>query len=199
MMITISNSYISTKFGNVLVLDGIIQCTERDEFVYHEMMAHLPLFSHPNPKKASHSLIIFSCYCILQVLIVGGGDGGVLREVAKHDGVEEIHQCEIDEVCISKIVNKAMFFYFQRVIEISKQYLPSIAIGYESPKLTVHIEDVTTFIDNHINEYDVIIVDSSDYDRGIKNLTHYISVLYYFKDQVKLFTRNLFTIKSTEL
>jgi spermidine synthase len=71
----------SKTYGNVLVLDGVIQVTERDEFSYQEMISHLPLFAHPNPKK---------------VLIIGGGDGGVLREVAKHPGVEVIHMCEID-------------------------------------------------------------------------------------------------------
>ncbi len=71
----------SKTYGNVLILDGVIQVTERDEFAYQEMIAHLPLFAHPNPKK---------------VLIIGGGDGGVLREVVKHPGVQEIHMCEID-------------------------------------------------------------------------------------------------------
>lgn len=71
----------SKTYGHVLVLDGVIQLTERDEFSYQEMITHLPMFAHPNPKK---------------VLIIGGGDGGVLREVAKHPGVETIHMCEID-------------------------------------------------------------------------------------------------------
>ncbi|MFC1864120.1 spermidine synthase, partial [Thermodesulfobacteriota bacterium] len=61
------------QYGKMLLLDGFVQTTEKDEFIYHEMMAHVPLFSHPNPKK---------------VLIIGGGDGGVLREVLKHDNVE---------------------------------------------------------------------------------------------------------------
>ena len=73
----------SATYGTVLVLDGVIQVTERDEFAYQEMIAHLPLFAcSASPKK---------------VLIVGGGDGGVLREVVKHAGVQEIHMCEIDE------------------------------------------------------------------------------------------------------
>ena len=75
----------SKTYGNVLVLDGVIQLTERDEFAYQEMIAHIPIFAHKNPKK---------------VLIVGGGDGGVLREVAKHPGVETIHMCEIDSQVI---------------------------------------------------------------------------------------------------
>jgi spermidine synthase len=73
----------SKTYGTVLVLDGVIQVTERDEFAYQEMIVHLPMFAcGVAPKK---------------VLIVGGGDGGVLREVVKHAGVEEIHMCEIDE------------------------------------------------------------------------------------------------------
>ncbi len=79
----------SKTYGNVLALDGVIQVTERDEFAYQEMIAHLPLFANKNPKK---------------VLIIGGGDGGVLREVAKHPSVTEIHMCEIDKqvaICCS--------------------------------------------------------------------------------------------------
>lgn len=71
----------SVSHGNVLVLDGVIQVTERDECAYQEMITHLPMFAHENPKK---------------VLVIGGGDGGVLREVAKHPGVEEIVICELD-------------------------------------------------------------------------------------------------------
>uniref|UniRef100_A0ACB8EFP2 Uncharacterized protein n=1 Tax=Sphaerodactylus townsendi TaxID=933632 RepID=A0ACB8EFP2_9SAUR len=88
----------SKTYGNVLVLDGVIQCTERDEFSYQEMIANLPLCSHRNPRK---------------VLIIGGGDGGVLREVVKHPSVESVIQCEIDE----------------DVIEASKKYLPGMAVG----------------------------------------------------------------------
>ena len=72
------------------MLDGIIQCTEFDEFCYQEMIAHTPLFCHDNPE---------------YILVIGGGDGGVLREVAKHSSVKEIHICEIDEVCNYKVKN----------------------------------------------------------------------------------------------
>ena len=72
----------SKTYGTVLALDGVIQLTERDEFSYQEMITHLPLFANKNPKK---------------VLIIGGGDGGVLREVVKHSSVTEIHMCEIDK------------------------------------------------------------------------------------------------------
>jgi len=72
----------SATYGTVLALDGVIQVTERAEFSYQEMITHLPMFANKDPKK---------------VLIVGGGDGGVLREVAKHPGVQQIHMCEIDQ------------------------------------------------------------------------------------------------------
>jgi spermidine synthase len=121
----------SESFGNVLVLDGIIQVTERDEFAYQEMIAHLPLYAHPDPKK---------------VLVIGGGDGGVLREVARHPGVEEISICEIDK----------------DVIEVSKKYLPGLAKGYDDPRVTVHIRDGSKFMEENQESFDVIITDSSD-------------------------------------
>ncbi|KAI9298786.1 spermidine synthase [Neoconidiobolus thromboides FSU 785] len=121
----------STNYGNVLVLDGVIQCTERDEFSYQEMIAHIPMNSHPNPKK---------------VLVIGGGDGGVLREIVKHESVEEVVLCEIDE----------------DVIKVSKKYLPSMAVGFQHPKVKVHLGDGFPFLESHLGTYDVIITDSSD-------------------------------------
>jgi spermidine synthase len=123
----------SETYGTVLVLDGAIQVTERDEFSYQEMIAHLAMNSHPNPKK---------------VLVIGGGDGGVLREVVKHECVEEATLCDIDEA----------------VIRLSKQYLPQMAGVYENPKVKVHIGDGFKFLDDYKNEFDVIITDSSDPD-----------------------------------
>lgn len=99
----------SSTYGKVLVLDGVIQISERDEFAYQEMIAHIPLFAHANPKR---------------VLIVGGGDGGVLREVVKHPGVEKIDMCEIDQL----------------VVEVSKKYLSeSLATAYSDPRLNLVI------------------------------------------------------------
>lgn len=121
----------STDYGNVLVLDGAIQATERDEFAYQEMIAHLALNSHPNPKK---------------VLVIGGGDGGVLREVVKHNCVEQAVLCDIDE---GVIIN-------------SKKYLPKMAESYNHPKVTVHIGDGFKFLNDYKNTFDVIITDSSD-------------------------------------
>ncbi|KAG0635633.1 Spermidine/spermine synthase [Tuber brumale] len=121
----------STDYGNVLVLDNVIQCTERDEFAYQEMITHLAMNSHPNPKK---------------VLVIGGGDGGVLREVVKHECVEEAILCDIDEA----------------VIRLSKQYLPHMSKGFDHPKSTVHVGDGFKFLEDYKNEFDVIITDSSD-------------------------------------
>lgn len=123
----------SETFGNVLALDGIIQCTERDEFAYQEMISHLGLFSHVNPEK---------------VLVIGGGDGGVLREVVKHPLVKEVTLCEIDKT----------------VIELSKKYLPQMAEGFASSKVNINIGDGFEYLRNHLREFDVIITDSSDPD-----------------------------------
>uniref|UniRef100_A0A7E4VJ12 Spermidine synthase n=1 Tax=Panagrellus redivivus TaxID=6233 RepID=A0A7E4VJ12_PANRE len=121
----------SRTYGNVLVLDGIIQCTERDEAAYQEMLAHLPMFAHPNPKR---------------VLIIGGGDGGILREVLKHPSVEHVTMCEIDEM----------------VIDVSKKWLPKMAAEFGNPKLNLFIGDGFEFLKAHKNEFDVVITDSSD-------------------------------------
>lgn len=121
----------STNHGNVLVLDGVIQVTERDEFAYQEMMAHIPLFAHPKPEK---------------VLVIGGGDGGILREIAKHPGVKEIYICEIDG----------------DVIKYAKQYLPSLAKGFDDPRVTTKVMDGAKFMDENQESFDVIITDSSD-------------------------------------
>ncbi|CAD7091933.1 unnamed protein product [Hermetia illucens] len=121
----------TTDYGRALILDGIIQCTLRDEFSYQEMISFLPLCAHPNPEK---------------VLIVGGGDGGVAREAVKHPAVKEVHQVEIDD----------------RVVELSKKYLPEMACGFDHPKLHLTIGDGFEYMKNHKNEFDVIITDSSD-------------------------------------
>ncbi|KAI9091838.1 Spermidine/spermine synthase [Phlyctochytrium arcticum] len=121
----------SANFGNVLVLDGVIQCTERDEFAYQEMIAHLPLNSHPNPQK---------------ILVIGGGDGGVLREVVKHDCVTEVTLVDIDEA----------------VPRVSKKFLPAMSVGFAHPKVKLHIGDGFQYLKDNEGAYDVIITDSSD-------------------------------------
>ncbi|PKA46606.1 Spermidine synthase 1 [Apostasia shenzhenica] len=120
----------SATYGKVLVLDGVIQVTERDECAYQEMITHLPLCSIQNPKK---------------VLVIGGGDGGVLREVSRYSSVEQIDICEIDKM----------------VVEVSKQFFPNLAIGFEDPRVNLLIG--VAFLKNAPEgTYDAIIVDSSD-------------------------------------
>lgn len=123
----------SEHFGRMLVLDGVYQTSIFDEYVYHEMIAHVPLFTHPNPKR---------------VLVVGGGDGGTIREVLKHPSIEKAVMVEIDGM----------------VVDICKQYLPEIAEALiaKHPKLDLRIDDGIRHVQEVENHYDVIIVDCSD-------------------------------------
>lgn len=123
--------YDTEQFGRLLALDDVVMTTERDEFVYHEMMAHVPLVTHPAPRR---------------VLVVGGGDGGVVREVLKHPEVERVRLVEIDE----------------RVIEVSRRYLPDIACGLDDPRVEVAVGDGVEHVRRARGEYDVVIVDSTD-------------------------------------
>lgn len=117
--------------GRMLVLDGIVQTTIKDEYVYHEMISHIPLFTHPNPKK---------------VLVVGGGDGGAIREVLKHPSVDKAVLCEIDK----------------DVVDECKRFLPEISCALEDPRCEVFIGDGIKYVHEHKNEFDVVIVDSTD-------------------------------------
>ncbi|WP_059040450.1 polyamine aminopropyltransferase [Paenibacillus rubinfantis] len=119
------------EFGRMLVLDGMVMTTIKDEFVYHEMVAHPALFTHPHPKR---------------VLVVGGGDGGVIREVIKHPAVEQAVLVEIDG----------------KVIEYSKKYLPEIAGELDHPRVDVQVADGYMHIIESKNQYDVIMVDSTE-------------------------------------
>jgi spermidine synthase len=119
-------------FGTVMALDGIVQTTERDEFVYHEMLTHVPLFAHGDAKR---------------VLIIGGGDGGILREVLKHPEVEHVTQVEID----------------QAVIDMCKTYLPKHSDGaFDDPRANIVIGDGIEYVCNTQEKYDVIISDCTD-------------------------------------
>jgi spermidine synthase len=121
------------EYGKMMLLDGLVMVTERDEFVYHDMIAHPALFTHPDPKK---------------VLVIGGGDGGSIREIMKHPGVEQAVLCEIDGL----------------VIEKSIELLPSMAceIDGSNPRVKLHVDDGLAYIRDHQNEFDVILVDSTD-------------------------------------
>lgn len=119
------------EFGKVLVLDGAIQTTEKDEFMYHEMLVHPAMLKHRNPEK---------------VLVIGGGDGGSVREILKHPSVKQVDLCEIDE----------------EVIITSEKYLPTISSKLKDEKVKIYIEDGNEFLQERKNYYDVIIMDSSD-------------------------------------
>ncbi|KAK6262464.1 hypothetical protein QUC31_008280 [Theobroma cacao] len=145
----------SSTYGKVLVLDGIVQLTEKDECAYQEMIAHLPLCSIRSPKT---------------VLVVGGGDGGVLREIARHSSVERIDICEIDKM----------------VIDVSKKFFPELAVGFEDPRVCLHVGDAVEFL-RHVpkGKYDAIIVDSSDpvvYKSSCGSYNHDISKFLWFLD-----------------
>ena len=120
-------------FGRVMALDGIVQTTERDEFIYHEMMVHVPMLAHGQASR---------------VLIIGGGDGGILREVLKHTAVKQVIQVEID----------------QAVIDLCKTYLPNHSAGaFDDPRVVIQIADGMAFVrDAQIEAFDVIISDCTD-------------------------------------
>ena len=120
------------EFGRVLALNGVVQTTERDEFIYHEMLAHVPLLAHGKAR---------------DVLIIGGGDGGMLEEVMKHDSVERATLVEIDA----------------GVIDLSKQYLRGICgDAFEDPRTRIVIADGVEHVETTDRRYDVVIVDSTD-------------------------------------
>jgi spermidine synthase len=121
----------TAEFGNMLLLDDMVMTSQVDEFVYHEMVAHPVLNTHPNPK---------------HVLVVGGGDGGVIREIMKHDKVEKAVLVDIDG----------------KVIEYSKKYLPEIACELENPRVEVKVDDGFMHIIQSKDLYDVIMVDSTE-------------------------------------
>lgn len=122
----------NSLYGRIMALDGIIQTTEGDEFIYHEMLAHVPIIAHGNAQR---------------VLIVGGGDGGMLREVVKHRQVAEITQVEIDGA----------------VVELCKRYLPRHSQGaFDDPRVRLVIDDGLAFLGRDGDGFDVIISDSTD-------------------------------------
>ncbi|AUX92420.1 polyamine aminopropyltransferase [Mixta gaviniae] len=122
----------NAAFGRVMALDGVVQTTERDEFIYHEMLTHVPLLAHGHAKK---------------VLIIGGGDGGMLREVSRHAGLEQITMVEIDA----------------GVVEFCRQYLPNHSAGaYDDPRFRLVIDDGVNFVNQTDEKFDVIISDCTD-------------------------------------
>lgn len=121
----------SPEFGRFLVMDSRIMLTEKDEFIYHEMMVHVPMAVAPHTK---------------DVLVIGAGDGGTLRELSFYPQIRKIDLVEID----------------QAVIELCKKHLPQTACGFDDPRVTVHIEDGLKFVRDKKEMYDLILVDSTD-------------------------------------
>jgi spermidine synthase len=119
------------KLGRILVIDGITMLTEFDEFAYHEMITHVPLTVHPAPRR---------------ILVIGGGDGGTVREILKHPEVETVHVCEID----------------QGVVTACREHLPSLASSFDDPRVSVFYEDGARYVETHPQSYEIIIVDSTD-------------------------------------
>lgn len=120
-----------SALGKILTLDDLMMTTEGDEQFYHEMISHIPMMNHKNPKS---------------VLVIGGGDGGTVREVLKHDTVERVVLCEIDGM----------------VIDACKKYLPTIAGKLEDPKVEILVEDAIEYVKNKENEFDIVLIDSTD-------------------------------------
>lgn len=118
-------------FGRMLILDGVVQITERDELFYHEMLVHIVMHAHPNPRR---------------VIVIGGGDGGTVREVLKHTTVEKVYFIEIDE----------------EVINVSKKFFPTVASGVDDPRVEIKCMDGAEFVKGRDGDIDVIIVDSTD-------------------------------------
>ena len=122
----------NARMGRVMALDGVIQTTEADEFIYHEMLTHVPILTHGAARR---------------VLIIGGGDGGMLREVRKHKAVESITMVEIDGT----------------VVDMCKEFLPNHSKGaYDDPRLNLVIDDGMRFVATTEEKFDVIISDSTD-------------------------------------
>lgn len=124
--------YDTFAYGKMLTLDGMVMTTERDEYVYHEMMTHVAMHAHPDPRR---------------VLVIGGGDGGCVRELVRHERLEKVTLVEIDDA----------------VIEACKLHLPAIAASFDHPKLELLVEDGIAYVNRSADAtFDVVIVDSTD-------------------------------------
>ena len=119
----------SVDMGKILAVDGDLMLTEKDEFIYHEMITHVPMAVHPDVKK---------------VLVIGGGDGGGVRELIKYDTVELIDVVEMDQL----------------LVEVCRKYLPEIAGSLNDSRVTIYNEDGLRFIRSKTDAYDLIIIDS---------------------------------------
>jgi spermidine synthase len=121
----------SPEFGRFFSLDGYIMITEKDEFIYHDMIVHVPMAVNP---------------LIKRVLVIGAGDGGSIRELCRYKTIEHIDMVEIDE----------------EVVTVCKKYFPTTACAFDDPRVTLHFEDGLKYVRSKKNEYDLILVDSTD-------------------------------------
>ena len=121
----------SFEFGRFLTLDGCMMLTEKDEFIYHEMIVHVPMCAKLDAKK---------------VLVIGGGDGGTARELLRYKTIERIDLVEIDE----------------KVVESCKKFIPQTAGCLDDPRVQIFYEDGLKFVRHKVDEYDLVIVDSTD-------------------------------------
>lgn len=121
----------TTEFGKLLTLDGLVMLTEKDEFIYHDMIVHVPMATNPKIKK---------------VLVIGAGDGGTVRELTKYETIEQIDMVEIDKL----------------VVDVCQEYIPLTASKLTDPRVNLFFEDGLKFVRTKENEYDLIIVDSTD-------------------------------------
>jgi spermidine synthase len=127
-IMVIKNPY----YGKMMILDDVVQITERDEFFYHEMLTHVAMHANPNPKK---------------VIVIGGGDGGVVREVLKYRGVEKVFFVEIDE----------------EVIKVSRRFFPAVSSGVDDPRVEIRVMDGAEFVAKRkLSDIDAVIIDSTD-------------------------------------
>ena len=121
----------SQEFGRFLTLDGFMMLTEKDEFIYHEMITHVPMAVNPKAKK---------------ILVIGAGDGGTVRELVKYEHIKRIDMVEIDKM----------------VVDVCREYLPKTANKLDNERVHIYYEDGLKFVRSKTNEYDIVIVDSTD-------------------------------------
>jgi spermidine synthase len=119
------------EYGNLMTLDGLVMVTEKDEFVYHDMIVHPAVAVHPNPKR---------------VLVIGGGDGGTVRELVRYEGVEHIDMVEIDKM----------------VCDVARDYFPTVSSALDHPKVHLFYEDGVKWMEDKVDHYDIILIDSTD-------------------------------------
>lgn len=121
----------SKEFGKFFTLDGLMMVTEKDEFIYHDMIVHVPMATNPDIKR---------------VLVIGAGDGGTVRELCRYPGIEHIDMVEIDKL----------------VVDVCLEFFPTTTVSLHDPRVHIFYEDGLKFVRSRVNEYDLIIVDSTD-------------------------------------